>query len=53
MASEKLMAVLNILEHGFSLINVFSHQVVQTFKKKKKLRMSYILYLSDGSNLIA
>ena len=42
-----------IIEHGFSLINVFSHQVVQTFSNKEKLRMSYILYLSDGSNLIA
>ena len=53
MASKELMAVLNLLEHGFSLINVFSHQVVQTFSNKEKLRMSYILYLSDGSNLIA
>jgi len=53
MASKELMAVLNILEHGFSLINVFSHQVVQTFSNKEKLRMSYLLHLSDGSNLIA
>ena len=53
MVSEELMAVLNLLEHGFSLINVFSHQVVQTFNNKEKLRMSYILHLSDGSNLIA
>ncbi len=53
MASKELMAVLNLLEHGFSLINVFSHQVVQTFSNKEKLRMSYILHLSDGSNLIA
>ena len=53
MASKELMAVLNILEHGFSLINVFSHQIVQTFSNKEKLRMSYLLHLSDGSNLIA
>ena len=53
MASKELMAVLNLLEHGFSLINVFSHQVVQIFSNKEKLRMSYILHLSDGSNLIA
>ena len=48
MASKELMGVLNILEHGFSLINFFSHQFVQTFSNKEKLRMSYILHLSDG-----
>ena len=52
MASKKLMGVLNILEYGFSLINFFSHQFVQTFSNKEKLRMSYILHLSDGSNII-
>ena len=47
------MVVLNIFEYSFSLINFFSHQFVQKFNNREKLRMSYILHLSDSRNLIA
>ena len=45
MVSKNLMAILNLFEYGFSLFNVYSHQIVQTFHNKENLRMSYILHL--------
>ena len=39
--SSELMDVINLLEQGFSLIN------------KEELSMTYLLHLSDGSNLIS
>jgi hypothetical protein len=39
--SSELMDVINLLEQGFSVIN------------KEELSMTYLLHLSDGSNLIS
>lgn len=51
--SSELMDVINLLEQGFSLINIISYQIVQIFSNKEELSMTYLLHLSDGSNLIS
>lgn len=37
----------------FCLINVFSHKIIKRYAYKENIIMSYLLHLSDGSNLIA
>ena len=39
--------------HGFVLINVFSHQIIKRYYYKENIIISYLLHLSDRSNLIA
>ena len=53
MVSKELMAAINQSGHGFVLINVFSHQIIKRYYYKENIIISYLLHLSDRSNLIA